>query len=230
DIGGESTRPFSDAVTPEEEIRRVVPVIERLAPRLSVPISIDTTKAAVARHAIEAGASIINDISSLRLDPVMADVAATHEVPIILMHMLGTPKTMQLSPEYSDLIGDIRVFFQQTVDAAEKRGIARSKLILDPGIGFGKSAMQNLLLIQRLHEFASLDLPLLIGASRKSFLRKILKDLSGKDRSTDEPEVETGSQAAICAAILNGAHMIRVHDVANSQATVKITDAVMNAG
>lgn len=229
DIGGESTRPFSDAVAVEEEIRRVIPVIERLAPRLPVPISIDTTKAAVAQRAIEAGASIINDIGSLRLDPAMADVAATHGVPIILMHMLGTPKTMQVSPEYTDLIKEIRVFFEHAIDAAERRGISRSRLILDPGIGFGKTVMQNLLLIQRLHEFTSLGLPLLIGASRKSFLRRVLKDSSGKDRSIDDPEVETGSQAAICAAILNGAHVVRVHDVASSRETVKITDAIINA-
>jgi len=144
DIGGESTRPFSDAVSAEEEIRRVVPVIEELASCISIPISIDTTKAKVAKRAIQAGAAIINDVGSLWLDSAMADVAAENEVPVVLMHMLGTPKTMQISPVYGDLIGEIRAFLKNAIANAEKRGISRSKVIVDPGIGFGKTVEHNL--------------------------------------------------------------------------------------
>lgn len=229
DIGGESTRPFSDDVPVEEEMRRVIPVIERLAPRIPIPISIDTAKARVAERAIESGAAIINDVGSLRVDPYMADVAAKYEVPVILMHMLGKPRTMQVSPEYTDLMGQIRQFLADAVDRAEKRGISRSKLIIDPGIGFGKTIAHNLCLLQRLFEFNDLDRPLLIGSSRKAFIRKILGDPATGELRPDRPEVETGSQAAVCAAVLNGAHIVRVHDVANTCATVKIADAILNA-
>jgi dihydropteroate synthase len=229
DIGGESTRPFSDDVSIEEEMRRVIPVIERLAPHIPIPISIDTTKALVAEQAMEAGAAIINDVSSLRADPCMADVAAKYGVPVILMHMLDTPKTMQISPVYTDLMGQIRQFLTDAVEGAEKRGISRSKLIIDPGIGFGKTIAHNLALLQRLSEFNDLDLPLLIGSSRKAFIRKILGDPEAGELLPDRPKVETGSQAAVCAAVFNGAHIVRVHDVANTCATARIVDAILNA-
>jgi len=226
DIGGESTRPFSEPVSAEDEIRRVVPVIEKLVARTTIPISIDTTKALVAQRALEAGASMINDVSALRLDPGMADLAAAYGVPVILMHMLGTPKTMQVEPFYDDIIAELRAFFEKVIAHAEKKGILKSKIIIDPGIGFGKTVKHNLTLIRRLNEFRGLNVPILIGPSRKAFIRKILKEETQKDIQPDLPLVEIGTQAAVAASILNGAHMVRVHNVAETQATVKIIDAV----
>jgi len=229
DIGGESTRPFSDPVPVEEEIRRVVPVIEQLARRVSIPISIDTTKAAVARPALDAGASIINDVAALRFDPGLADLAVEYETPLILMHMLGEPKSMQVSPDYDNLIDDIRTFLEDAVNRAVELGVPRSKIIVDPGIGFGKTVTHNLLLLKHVQTFASLDLPVLIGPSRKAFIRKILKQAHEEDIRPDLPLVETGTQAAVAAAVLNGAHIIRVHDVANTIPTVKILDVLRDA-
>jgi dihydropteroate synthase len=229
DIGGESTRPFSDAVSEEEEIYRVVPVIERLSKQISIPISIDTTKAVVAEHAIKAGASMINDISSLRFDPDMANVVADYEVPVILMHMLGNPKTMQIEPKYDDLITQIKAFFENAIEQAESKGISRSKIIIDPGIGFGKTSDHNLLLIKDLHEFKMFNVPILIGTSRKAFIRNLLKYETVEDVHPHSGIVETGTQASVAAAVLNGAHIVRVHDVANTRITVKIIDAIKNA-
>jgi dihydropteroate synthase len=229
DIGGESTRPFSDPISDEEEIRRVVPVIEKLAQSISIPISIDTTKAAVAQRALKAGASLINDVSALRFDPKLAAVAAEFDAPIILMHMLGEPKSMQVEPRYDNLIKEIRKFLEDAVEQAQNLGISRSRIIVDPGIGFGKTIAHNLLLIKHIQAFTSLDAPILIGASRKSFIRKILKGDHEKDLPPDLPIVETGSQAVAAAAILNGAHIVRVHDVANTVATAKILDAMVNS-
>jgi len=229
DIGGESTRPFSDPVSEAEEIHRVVPIIERLSKRISIPISIDTTKAGVAEKAIKAGASMINDVSSLRFDPKMADVAVHYGVPVVLMHMLGNPKTMQVEPRYDDLVTEIKTFLEDAIDRAENSGISRSKIIIDPGIGFGKNLAHNLLLIQRLQEFKTLNVPILIGTSRKAFIRNILKGNTDKDINPDAMIVETGTQASIAAAVLNGAHIVRVHEVANTRVTVKIIDAVKNA-
>ena len=228
DIGGESTRPFSDAISVEEEIQRVVPVIERLSKRISIPISIDTTKADVAEHAIKAGASMINDISSLRFDPKMADVAADYGVPVILMHMLGNPKTMQVEPKYDDLVGQIKAFFENKIDLADQKGISKSKIIIDPGIGFGKTFDHNLSLIKNLHEFKTLNVPILIGTSRKAFIRDLLKDETQKDVHPQSRIVETGTQASVAAAVLNGAHIVRIHDVASTRITVKIIDAIRN--
>jgi len=228
DIGGESTRPFSDAVSSQDENNRVMPVIEKLAKKISIPISIDTNKADVARNALEAGASIINDISALGMDLEMAALAAACDVPVILMHMKGKPKTMQVAPEYDDLIGDIKFFFENVVDRAVKSGISRSRIIIDPGIGFGKNIEHNLSLINRLGEFESLDLPILIGSSRKAFIRNILKHPEIKDLDPILPEVEMGTQASVSASVMRGAHIVRVHNVANTCATVKIIDAVLN--
>ncbi len=225
DIGGESTRPFSEATATEKEIHRVVPVIKFLANRTAIPISIDTTKAAVAREALEAGASIINDISALRLDPGLADLAVEYGVPVILMHMKGTPKIMQLSPTYENLLAEIKSFLEERIDFARKKGIPRSRIIIDPGIGFGKTFEHNFQLINHLHHLESLELPILVGPSRKAFIRKTL---SGEDISPEAPEVETGTQAAVAAAVLRGAHIVRVHDVANTRATLKIIDAIKN--
>ena len=229
DVGGESTRPFSKPVRVEEEIRRVVPVIEKLAPRVSVPISIDTTKAEVARQAVEAGAAMINDVSALRFDPDLAAVAAQHSLPLILMHMLKDPGRMQVEPHYDDLLGEISAFLADAITRAQALGIARANIIVDPGIGFGKTVTHNLLLIKHLQTFAALDVPLLVGASRKSFIRKILKSDSQQDLPPDLPIVENGSQAVVAAAVLNGAHIVRVHEVANTLAAVKIIDAMLNA-
>lgn len=229
DIGGESTRPFSDPVPAEEEIRRVVPVIEALAGRVSIPISIDTTKSEVARRAIEAGASIINDVAALRFDPGLAALAVEYDTPLILMHMLGEPRSMQVSPHYDNLIGDILQFLEDAVARAVKLGVNRSNIIVDPGIGFGKTVTHNLLLIKHVQAFASLDLPVLIGPSRKAFIRKILKQPHEDDIRPDLPMVETGTQAAVAAAVLNGAHIVRVHDVANTVPTVKVLDRLIEA-
>jgi dihydropteroate synthase len=229
DIGGESTRPFSDPVAVEEEIRRVVPVIAKLAQRVSIPISIDTMKTEVARKAVEAGASMINDVSALRFDPRLAGVAVEFGTPLILMHMLGDPKTMQISPVYNDLIGEIREFLKDAILRCEKQGVIKSKIIIDPGIGFGKTVTHNLLLIGQLQALQTLDAPILIGPSRKAFIRKILKDENVDDISADLPIVETGTQATVAASILNGAHIVRVHDAANTLATAKVVDAIINA-
>jgi len=229
DIGGESTRPFSEAISPEEEIQRVVPVIEALAPRITVPISIDTTKAAVAERAIRAGASIINDIGALRMEPDLADVAAQHNVPLILMHMQGTPRNMQVNPHYDNLLGEIRSFLEHAVETAEKHGISRSRLIIDPGIGFGKTKDHNLQIISHLDFLEKLDLPVLIGSSRKAFIRNILTTGNETELPPSHPLVETGTQATLAVAIMQGAHIVRVHDVAHTCATARLADALKQA-
>jgi dihydropteroate synthase len=226
DIGGESTRPFSDPVSADEEIERVIPVIEKLADQLTIPISIDTMKAEVARRAIDAGASMINDVSALRFDPAMGQVARQFETPVVLMHMLGSPKTMQDSPTYDNLIADISDFLKDAIERAQKQGISKSKLIIDPGIGFGKTVSHNLFLIRHLYAFAALEVPILIGPSRKAFIRNLLKDGQDIDIPPDLPIVETGTQAAVAAAVLCGAHIVRVHDAANTRATIRILDAI----
>ena len=230
DIGGESTRPYSDEVPEEEEIRRVVPVIKELSGQIAIPISIDTTKAGVARKAIEAGASIVNDISALRFDDEMAGIVSYYEVPVILMHMRGTPKTMQVAPKYDNIVQEVKTFLNDAIKRAEKGQIHQSMVIIDPGIGFGKTVENNLELIDRLDEFHSLGLPILIGPSRKSFIRNLLKKKSGNDIFPDSQVMETGTQAAVAAAVLRGAHIIRVHDVAGTFATVSIIDAIKGAG
>ncbi|MDJ0720943.1 MAG: dihydropteroate synthase [Desulfobacterales bacterium] len=229
DIGGESTRPFSDPVAAEEEIRRVVPVIEALAPRIPVPISIDTTKADVARRALAAGAAMINDVSALRVDPAMGPLAAAADVPVILMHMLGTPKTMQVKPDYQDVVDEVRRFLADAIERAMSHGIARSRIVVDPGIGFGKTFDHNLLLIRRLDAFEDLGVPLLVGASRKAFIRNLLKPEDAKDIPADLPAVASGSLAAAVAAVLNGAHIVRVHDVAAARAALTVVDAIRHA-
>jgi len=226
DIGGESTRPFSEAISEEEECRRVLPVIEQLAKRISIPISIDTVKSGVARRALDAGAAIINDISALHFDPDMATVAAKTGVPVILMHKKGTPKTMQVDPVYDDLLGEIRTFFEQAIDHAVQNGISRHKIIIDPGIGFGKTLTHNMTLINHLDVFGDLNVPILIGTSRKAFIRRLLKKPNEKDIDPMLPIVETGTQASIAAAVLRGASIVRVHDVANTKVMLTVLDAI----
>jgi dihydropteroate synthase len=226
DIGGESTRPFSKEVSQEEEIQRVLPIIEHLAKRVSVPISIDTTKAGVAKRALDAGASIINDISSFRMDPSLADLAAQRKVPVILMHMKGAPGTMQINPHYDNLIGELKAFLSERIELAVNKGIERSKVIIDPGIGFGKNTNHNLQVIRNLSEFKQLNVPILIGPSRKAFIRNTLKEHFHNEFSADAPQVETGTQAVISASILKGVHIVRVHNVANTLSTVKLINAI----
>jgi len=230
DIGGESSRPYSDAVSVEEETRRVIPVIEHLAGRIPVPISIDTTKSIVARRALDAGADIINDISATWFDPDMGRIAADSGALLILMHMKGTPKTMQVEPFYKDLIGEVHDFLEDAVLRAESAGVSRSRIVIDPGIGFGKTVSHNLELIHKIDRFHDLEVPILVGPSRKAFLRKILADAeNGTEPAPDHTMVESGTQAAVAAAILNGAHILRVHNVADSRATATIIDAILNA-
>jgi len=228
DIGGESTRPYSDPVDANEEIRRVVPVIETLAKRVKIPISIDTSKAAVAQSAIAAGAAIINDVCALKHDPHMADVAAEAGVPIILMHMKETPRTMQVDPVYNDLIAEISDFLQQAANRAIEKGISQSKIIIDPGLGFGKTLRNNCHLLRELTAFHSLGYPILVGTSRKRFLRDLIKDMDSSDISPMLESVEVATCASVAAAAMNGAQIVRVHDVAGARITLTIIDAINN--
>jgi len=219
DIGGESTRPYAEKVRLEQELDRVIPVIEEISDVVKVPISIDTYKAEVARKALNAGASIINDISALRFDPEMVDVAAEAKVPVIIMHMKGTPGDMQDNPKYTDLMGEITAFFHGIMEKAEKGGIARDMLIFDPGIGFGKSFDHNLEIIKDLKKLSILDRPILLGTSRKAFIGNIL--------DKDPEERDTGTMATVSAGIMNGAHIVRVHNIKMAKETVRIVDAIM---
>ncbi|MGQ9483967.1 MAG: dihydropteroate synthase [Desulfosoma sp.] len=221
DIGGESTRPFSDPVPLEEELRRVLPVIEELRRHTTVPISIDTTKAEVAYQALKTGADIINDVSALRFDPEMRAVAAEFGVPLILMHMLGTPKTMQQSPHYDALFSEIIRFLEERVAAAVAAGVDRNQIIVDPGIGFGKTVTHNLRLIRDLDTLAVLERPILLGASRKSFIGTVL-NAPVEDR-------ELGTAVVHSLGIMAGAHMVRVHDVAFHRNAVLMADALRDA-
>ena len=229
DIGGESTRPFSEQVRVRDEIARVLPVIETLARRLTIPISIDTAKAVVARRAIEAGATMVNDISALRHDAEMAKLVADAKVPVVLMHMQGTPQNMQLEPHYDLLVDEVKDFLADAVSRALEGGVSRGNLLIDPGFGFGKTFQHNLSLLKHLGAFSELDFPLVIGTSRKAFIRNTLKKIEDGEPSPQSPLVETGTQATIAVAVMEGAHIVRVHDVANTRATVKIIDAITSA-
>ena len=221
DVGGESTRPGSEGISVQEEMRRVIPVIEALAHELKVPISIDTYKSEVAERALEAGAAMVNDISAMRFDPRMAEVVVKYGVPVVLMHMLGTPKDMQLDPKYKDLLGEILDFLRSRIEWALSQGILEDQIIVDPGIGFGKTLEHNLSLIKNLSRFSCLGRPILLGTSRKSFIGKILG--VGVDQR------EEGTAATVALGICNGANIVRVHDVARMVPVVRVTDAVMKA-
>ena len=218
DIGGESTRPYSKKISLDEELDRVIPVIQALRQELKIPISIDTCKAEVARQALGAGASIINDISALRFDPEMILIAAEAGVPVVLMHIKGTPSDMQVNPTYDDLIPEIIDFLKNAIDHAVKGGIKKEMIIVDPGIGFGKSFDHNLDIIKGLAAFSSLERPVLLGTSRKAFIGHIL------DKEADERD--TGTMATIAAGVMNGAKIVRVHNVKKALETVKIIDAI----
>jgi len=205
DIGGESTRPGALPVPLEEELRRVIPVIKRVATRCRLPISIDTSKAEVARRAIEAGAAMVNDVTALMGDPEMAGVVAGAGVPVVLMHMRGTPETMQRRPRYRALMEELLRFFRGRIDAALAAGIDRNRILIDPGLGFGKTVAHNLEILQQLERLARLRRPILVGPSRKSFLGRLT------DQSVEQ-RLE-GTAAAVTAAVLHGARVVRVHDV-----------------
>lgn len=222
DIGGESSRPGSVRVSSEEELDRILPVLEKLCGRISIPISIDTMKSGVARHAVQAGAEIINDISALTFDPEMAGVAARFKTPVVLMHMRGTPETMQKGDlSYPSLRADIISFLRERLHAAVEGGINPENIIIDPGFGFGKSLQDNLKLLKYLREFKIFGQPLLIGVSRKAFTAKV----TGAE---DSIRLEGGA-AAVTAAILNGANIIRVHDISFMKKTALMADAIMRA-
>lgn len=230
DIGGESSRPFSEPVSTKEELERVIPAIKALAGNIGVPVSIDTTKAEVASRAVKAGAEIINDISAMRFDPDMGKVAAATGAAIVLMHMKGTPKSMQKNPVYDDLLGEIENFLADAVNRARTAGVAASRIVIDPGIGFGKSVSHNLEILHQLDRFSSIDAPLLLGVSRKAFIRKVLAEGSLNEPAPDHPDIETATQAAVALGISRGAHIVRVHNVAQTRATVQLADAVNNEG
>jgi dihydropteroate synthase len=221
DVGGESARPGSQFISEEEELRRVIPVIEKLATNTSVPISIDTTKSAVARAALQSGAEIINDISGLRFDPGIAEVAAASKAGLVLMHARGTPKNMQELPPVTDVISEVTRGLRESLATATERGLARESMAIDPGIGFGKTAEQNLELIGKLDQLARdfPKFPIVIGTSRKGFIGKLLNEAPANARLF-------GTIATVVAAILNGAHLVRVHDVKPTVDAVRVVDAI----
>lgn len=226
DIGAESTRPGSLEISAAEELRRLLPVLQALRGKLKVPISVDTQKAAVAEIALGAGAEIINDTSGLRCDPRLAEVAAKHGAPLILMHMRGTPRTMQKGPFARDVVKDVVSGLRKSLAVARKHGVPRSQIVIDPGIGFGKSYTQNYELLAKLPELAKLGYPLMVGTSRKGFLGATLAK-HGKPASAEERI--WGTAATVAASILNGAHIVRVHDVAAMKQVVMVTDALLSA-
>ena len=225
DIGAESTRPGSTGISGEEELERLLPVLQGLRDRLKIPISIDTRKSRVAELVIGAGAEMLNDISGLKSDPKIADVAAQHGVPLILMHMRGTPRTMQRKPWAKDVVADVSRGLRESVAVARRARVRKTQIILDPGIGFGKSFAQNYELLSKLPELARLGYPLLVGTSRKGFLGATLarcgKPLPPEQRIW-------GTAATVAASILLGAHIVRVHDVEEMAQVVRVTDSVLH--
>lgn len=219
DIGGESTRPGSDPVSPEEEIRRTIPVIEELAGKIACPISIDTYRAEVARQALEAGASIVNDISGMNFDPLMPEVVSSNSVPLIMMHIKGTPKNMQVNPTYDFLVPEILHYFRERIAFAVQSGIGEDLIVIDPGIGFGKTFEHNLSILNNIHEFAVLGRPLLVGPSRKAFLGRLLGGAAPDERTE-------GTAAAVAVSIIKGADIVRVHDVKEMAKVAKVADSI----
>jgi len=219
DIGAESTRPGAETVTVEEEFRRLSPVVAELVKQTDVLISVDTTKADVARKMLDTGAHIINDVSGLQFDPDLAGVVAESQCPVVIMHIQGTPRTMQKNPSYDDVIKDILLYFRERIDYARSRGIADEQILIDPGIGFGKTVDHNHRIIRKLQQFTSLGFPVLVGASRKSYIGKTL-DLPVEDRLY-------GSLAVAAMAVLNGASVLRVHDVRETRQVTRMMDAIL---
>ncbi|WP_017306990.1 dihydropteroate synthase [Spirulina subsalsa] len=223
DVGGQSTRPGAAQISLDEELERVIPIIEVLRREVPLPLSVDTTRAEVARAAVEAGADMINDISGGTFEPEMFPVVAALGVPYVLMHIRGTPQTMQQQTDYEDVVQEVYQFFVQRMAEAEGAGIARSHIILDPGIGFAKTYTQNLEVLRRLEEFRPLNAPLLLGLSRKSFIGHIL------DRSDPKARV-WGTAAACSCAIAQGADILRIHDVPEIVDVARVTDAIYRFG
>ena len=222
DVGGESTRPFADPVSTEEELRRVLPVIQAIRKKHTITISIDTTKASVAREALKAGADIINDVSALNKDPEMIALVQQTSAPVIIMHMQGTPSDMQVKPVYDDVVTEILNFFAERIDWITSKGVDRNRLFIDPGIGFGKTLQHNLSILKHLEKFSSLTLPLLLGHSRKRFLGSITGISSEEER-----DLATAVIAALCAS--KNISMVRVHDVAATKQALLIADAIQSA-
>jgi dihydropteroate synthase len=222
DIGGESTRPGSDPLPETEELRRVIPLIERLSTELAIPISVDTYKSTVAKKALEAGASIVNDISGLRFSPDMAQVVADHDASVVIMHIKGTPRNMQQNPMYDDVVGEVLSYLAEGIEIALRAGVHREKIIIDPGIGFGKTLEHNLTLIERLDEFRALGRPIMLGTSRKKFIGTVLTVSAPADRVS-------GTAATIALGIGRGASLVRVHDVAPMVQVARMTDAVLKS-
>jgi dihydropteroate synthase len=222
DIGGESSRPGSNPIPAKEEKKRILPVVEVLKQKNDVLISVDTTKAEVAEAALAAGADIINDISAGRFDPRMLPVAARSGAGLILMHMKGTPRTMQIAPHYEDVVGEVKAFLRERLEAAEACGVPRESVLLDPGIGFGKKLEHNLVLLNNLGALADLERPLLVGISRKSFIGKILK--------LEAPDRLEGTIAAAVVSILHGASLLRVHDLQAVKRAVAVAEAILSQG
>jgi len=222
DVGGESTRPFSEVTPIDDELERVIPVIEAIKKRTGAFVSIDTYKAEVARAALEAGADMINDISGLTFDVAMADVAARSGAPVAIMHIKGTPKDMQVAPHYDDVVREITEFFSERMAFAKQRGIAEENIILDPGIGFGKRVVDNLMIIKELGRLKELGRPILIGTSMKGFLGKLA------DSSDPEERVE-GTLASVALSLWNGADIVRVHDVRKAKKVAVLVHGVMHA-
>jgi len=220
DVGGESTRPFSEPTPRAEELARILPVIEAVRKHSDVPLSVDTYKAVVARAAIAAGADIINDISSLSFDPDMADVVAVSGVPVVLMHIKGTPRDMQKDPIYKDVVGEIREFFVERIAFAKSAGIDEENIVIDPGIGFGKQLQHNLTIIKELGRLKELGQPLLIGTSMKSFIGRIMGTTALEDRAE-------GTLASVAMSVWNGADIVRVHDVARTRRVITFMEALM---
>lgn len=220
DIGGESSRPGSDPISEEEELKRIIPVIAELRKRTKTLISVDTTKANVAEEALAAGADIVNDISAFRFDDRMPLLVSDSGASVILMHMKGVPKTMQSNPYYEDLYQEIRCFLEERIATATAYGIQREKIIIDPGIGFGKSMRHNLAIINNMDFLENLDRPILLGISRKSFIGKIL-NLPPQERSE-------GTIASAVLSVLKGAHILRVHDVERVKRAITVAEAILN--
>lgn len=219
DIGGESTRPGAAKISAKEEIKRVVPIIEAIAKKIKVPISIDTYKSEVAKAAIDAGASIVNDISGLRFDKKMPRLVARQKLPVVIMHIKGTPKNMQVNPSYNALIPEIIDYLARSIEIALEAGVSNDKIIIDPGIGFGKTADHNLEIISRLKEFEGFEKPILLGPSRKAFIGRVLGGLPSSER------IE-GTASAVAIGIFNGANIIRIHDVKEMSRVARIADAI----
>jgi dihydropteroate synthase len=220
DVGGESTRPGSEPIPAEEELKRILPIISGLRKHTKSLISVDTSKSEVALGAIAEGADIINDISALRNDPKMISIAVQTDSPVILMHMKGSPKTMQRDPHYENVLMEIKSFLEEKIEFAVKNGLKREKIIIDPGIGFGKRFEDNLTLIRNLNDFATLNQPILVGISRKSFLGKIL-DLPPGER-------EEGTIASAIISIIQGAHILRVHEVAPIKRAILVAETILD--